>query len=181
MLLTGMAPHAVAGQDSIAAAKELYRNASFTEALARFDTLRSADSVASADRREIERYRAFCLIALDRMPEAVSGIEAIIMADPSYLPSDTDVSPRVHAVFHDIRPRVLPRIASDTYAAARRAFDRKEYSAAAADFERALALLDDPDMDARSTAPESVVGDLAVLTPGFIELSRALASASQQR
>lgn len=180
ILLTGVASHAVARQDDLAAAKELYRAASFTDALARFESLRNGTSTASADKREIERYRAFCLIALDRIPEAASGIEAIIVADPTYVPGETEVSPRVRAVFHEIRPRVLPGIARDTYAAARSAFDRKEYSAAAVQFERTQALLEDADMTASSTAGESAATDLAVLTPGFLELSRALAGASQR-
>jgi hypothetical protein len=175
ILLTGVASHAVAQQDDLAAAKELYRAASYSEALARFESLRTGTFPAPADTREIERYRAFCLIALDRIPEAVSGIEAIVVADPTYVPRASEVSPRVSAVFHDTRAQILAGIARDTYAAARSAFDRKEYAAAAVQFERTLALLDDADV----TAGESAATDLALLTTSFLELSRALAGASQ--
>jgi hypothetical protein len=69
--------------------------------------------------------------------------------------------------------------ALDTYVAARSAFDRKEYSTAVVQFERTLALLDDAAMTTRSTAGESAATDLALLTAGFLDLSRALAGDSQ--
>jgi hypothetical protein len=66
--------------------------------------------------------------------------------------------------------------ALDTYAVARSAFDRKDYSAAAVQFERTLALLDDVEKTARSSA----AADLALLTSGFLDLSRALAGDPQR-
>ena len=70
--------------------------------------------------------------------------------------------------------------ALDIYATARTAFDRKEYSAAVVQFERTLALLDDAAPALRSTPAESAAADLALLTIGFLDLSRALAGNSQR-
>jgi len=58
----------------------------------------------------IEEYRAFCLLALGRTAEAERAMEAVVAAAPSFRPTDADLSPRVRAVFSDVRRRTLPRI-----------------------------------------------------------------------
>jgi hypothetical protein len=70
--------------------------------------------------------------------------------------------------------------ALDTYAAARSAFDQKEYSAAVIQFERTLALLHGAEKTASSIGAESAAADLALLTTGFLDLSRALAGDPQR-
>ena len=44
-----------------------------------------------------------------------------------YLPTETEASPRVRSAFSEVRQRQLPEIARTRYAAAKAAFDRKEY------------------------------------------------------
>lgn len=167
-----------AGEDELLAAKELYRSAAFDDALTSLEILRTKISPTAPQRREVERYRAFCLIALGRNTEAAEGIEGVILAEPTYVPSEAEMSPRVAAAFRDIRRRILPGIARETYAVARGAFDRKEYRAAAAQFERVLSLTEDADMNPASS--ESSAVDLRVLAAGFLELSRAHAMAFQR-
>jgi TonB family protein len=78
----------------------------------------------------------------------------------------------VRAAFSDVRQRLLPDIASQRYAAAKAAYDRKDYVAATLQFRQVMALLDDPDMHGR-------LGDLKLLAKGFLDLS-VVASAPPQ-
>ena len=155
------------GRDPIGAARDLYASARYDEALAVLNDLRPTEAANSlSDRRSIEQYRSLCLLALGRGTEAESAIAAVVTADPSYLPSETEASPRVRAAFSDVRKRLLPDIVSTRYAAAKMAFDRKDYPLAEQAFRQLIALLDDPDMGGR-------LSDLRVLSTGFLDLSVA--------
>jgi TonB family protein len=158
----------VAGpRDVVGTARDLYASARYDEALAVLNDYRSGDtSIAVADRKSIEQYRSLCLLALGRGTEAESAIAALVTADPSYQPSDAEASPRVRAAFSDVRRRLLPEIASARYTEAKASFDRKDHAAAAQQFKRVLALLDDPDMGGKG-------GDLKTLSTGFLDLAVA--------
>src|SRR5512134_1406461 len=95
--------------DPLDSARELYASARYDEALAVLNELRSAD------RRSIEQYRSLCLLALGRTPEAEAAIAAVITVDPTYQPSEADVSPRVRSAFTEVRQRLLPEIATARY------------------------------------------------------------------
>jgi hypothetical protein len=156
-----------AGRDPLGAARDLYASARYDEALAVLNDLRPTEAATSmTDRRSIEQYRSLCLLALGRGPEAESAIAAVVSADPMYLPSETEASPRVRAAFSDVRKRLLPDIASTRYAAAKMAFDRKDYPLAEQAFRQLISLLDDSDMGGR-------LGDLRVLSSGFLDLAVA--------
>jgi tetratricopeptide (TPR) repeat protein len=160
------------GQDPLAAARELYASARYDEALVALDELRSARGQATADIRMVEQYRSLCLLALGRQDEAEAAIAAVVTADPFYLPGEAEASPRVRAAFRDVRRRVLPQIARERYAAAKAAYDRKEFAAAVDQFRDVVRLIDDPDMNGE-------LGDLRVLAAGFLDLSAAAAAAAQ--
>jgi TonB family protein len=157
------------GKDPLGAARDLYASARYDEALAVLNDLRPNDGGSASDRRSIEQYRSLCLLALGRGSEAESAIAAVVTADPSYQPTETDASPRVRAAFSDVRRRLLPEIVTARYAAAKASFDRKEYAAAEQMFREVLALLNDPDMGGR-------LGDLRTLSSGFLDLSVAAAA-----
>ena len=76
-------------QDSINAARDLYTAAAYEDALALLDRLRASAHRAD-DSRFIDQYRAFCLLALGRAPEAERAIEAVVTVSPLYRPSDAD-------------------------------------------------------------------------------------------
>src|SRR4051812_18162195 len=97
---------AMADQDPLAGAKNLYLSAAYDEALAAFDRLQHES--ANGEAGEAAQYRVFCLIALQRSDEARRAIEAIVNADPFYRPSDTQTSPRIRSVFQDVRRALLP-------------------------------------------------------------------------
>jgi hypothetical protein len=154
-------------RDVVGEARTLYASARYDEALAVLDDLRPTEAPGPvADLKSIEQYRSLCLLALGRDSEAETAIAAVITADPSYLPSDAEASPRVRAAFSDVRKKLLPEIAAQRYADAKATFDHKEYARATQQFRRVLALLDDPDMAGRQ-------GDLRTLASGFLDLAIA--------
>ncbi len=158
------------GKDPLGAARDLYASARYDEALAVLNDLRPGDSGNSVnDRRSIEQYRSLCLLALGRGSEAESAIAAVVTADPSYQPSETEASPRVRAAFSDVRRRLLPEIVTARYATAKQTFDRKDYQLSEQMFREVIALLNDPDMGGR-------LSDLRVLSSGFLDLSVAAAA-----
>jgi TonB family protein len=130
--------------------------------------LRVSDHPAG-ESRDIEQYRAFCLLALGRAGDAAQAIEAVVLAEPSYRPRDGDVSPRVRAAFSEVRRRLLPPIIQRWYGEAKEAFDRRQFAIAAAGFNHVLTALNDADI--ASEAAQGPLADLRTLAAGFAELS----------
>jgi len=161
---------AAAGDNSLAAARELYASAAYDDALAVLNSLpanRPADEIRMA-----EQYRAFCLLALGRTSEAESAIAAVIMRDPGYRPA-SDLSPRVRAAFTDVRRKMMPVIVQQWYTAAKEQYDRKEFAAAASLFNRILEMMTDPEMHAAAAQPP--LSDLRILASGFRDLATSAA------
>jgi hypothetical protein len=172
LLLTPLALHA---EDSVAAAKDLYTAANYEDALVVLNRLDSS-SGQPADRMAINQYRAFCLLALGRMVEAERAIEAVLSVDLLYRPVDADMSPRLRAAFAGVRQRILPAIVQQEYGRAKSAFDKQEYAAAIAQFDRVLRALGSPDLGAIGENPP--LSDLRTLASGFRDLSvKAMAPA----
>src|SRR5258708_813809 len=164
---------AQAQNNDLAAARDLYAAAAYDEALSLLNRLRSSDHAAT-DARAIEQYRAFCLLALGRATDAERAIEAVVAAEPTYHPADSDVAPRVRAMFTDVRRRMLPAIIQQKYAQAKVAFDRKEFASAASGFSQVLVTMADPDLAAGGAPPP--LSDIRTLAVGFEELaSKAVA------
>jgi TonB family protein len=156
------------GRDNpLAAARDLYASARYDEALAVLNGLPKDNAVA--DRKSVEQYRSLCLLALGRGAEAESAIAAVVTADPLFVPGEADASPRVRTAFSDVRQRLLPQIVQTRYAAAKAAFERKEWDAAQSQFRDLLTLLDDPQMGGKQ-------GDLRTLAKGFLDLAVAAAA-----
>jgi hypothetical protein len=129
--------------------------------------------VAAADLPAVGQYRAYCLLALGRQGEADRAIEEIVLADPFFLPSEDDVSPRVRDAFGAVRRRVLPSVVQQRYTMAKAAFDRKEHAAAVEQFTSVNALLQDTNL---GETPE--LADLRLLAAGFLDLAKAAAAAA---
>jgi TonB family protein len=156
-------------ENPLSAARDLYASARYDEALAVLNGLQPTSDGVGSDRKSIEQYRSLCLLALGRGPEAESAIAAVVTADPLFMPNETDASPRVRSAFSDVRQRLLPEIASLRYAAAKAAYDRKEYASAEQQFRDLVNLLNDPQMGGRLT-------DLRTLAIGFVDLAFAAAA-----
>src|SRR5262245_61845250 len=80
------------GSDALMQAKALYQSASYDEALALLDGLQPGKAGNPA---EVEEYRLYCLLALDRKDDAVKAVVAIVTTNPEYRLSETQASPRV--------------------------------------------------------------------------------------
>jgi hypothetical protein len=168
-----LTPAAHAGPaDDFTSARELYAAAEYEDALTILNRLRQTPSKPE-DVRTIDQYRAFCLLALGRAADAEQAIAAVIVAEPSYRPS-ADMSPRVRTAFIDVRKRMLPQIIQEKYAAAKMAFDQKNYIAAATGFKLVLESLKDPDVAAAAGQPP--LSDLKTLASGFYDLAAAAAA-----
>ena len=154
-------------EDALARAKDLYLSAAYDEALVVLEQLKSQPAPAGGT--EVEQYRVFCLLALERSDEARKAIADIVTADPFYRPSDTQTSPRIRAVFDETRKALLPGLVQRTYAEAKASFEKKDPKALS-QFELVLALLDDPDLKG---APQ--LADLRTVVSGFRDLSKAMA------
>ena len=154
-----------AGQNLLDRAKVQYESAAYEEALS---TLTEARNPAVADKVQVEQYRAFCLIALGRLPEAENAISALVAADPTYVPSASVASPRVLSIVSDIRKKELPAIIRRLMEEGRQSYQRKEFASAGQMFELVLQLVDDPSMTGR---PE--VEDVRVVARGFVDLAAA--------
>ena len=166
-------PVRLSGQDSLAAARQLYAAAEYHNALAMLGALLAANP-SPQERQSIELYRVFCLFALNSVDDANGALEAMILRDPLYRPSNDIVPRRLRPAFTDARKRLLPTIIQEKYVVAKAAFDRGDYNAAAAGFTQTLMTLSDPDIAAE--AEQRPLADLRVLATGFQELAvRALA------
>jgi hypothetical protein len=165
VFFAGLSASASADDAQLDHAKELYRSAAYDEALGVLDTIRA--SAPSTETLEASEYRVFCLVALDRKDEARNAIAALISANPFYELSETQASPRVRAVFTEVRKSLLPSLVQSAYTETKAAFDRKDPESATR-FERVLTLLRDPDLSSNSD-----LGDLAVVAAAFRDLSAA--------
>jgi hypothetical protein len=165
VFFAGLSASASADDAQLDHAKQLYRSAAYDEALGVLDTIRA--TAPSTETLEVSEYRVFCLVALDRKDEARNAIATLISANPFYELSETQASPRVRAVFTEVRKSLLPSLVQSAYTEAKAAFDRKDPESAAR-FERVLTLLRDPDLSSNSD-----LGDLAVVAAAFRDLSAA--------
>jgi hypothetical protein len=155
-----------AAQDQLSAAKDLYASAAYEEALTTLTRLHEGGSGSGAS-DQVEQYRAFCLFALGRTSEAQSVAEALITASPLLEIDSADASPRIIAMFSDVRKRLLPALIREQYRSGRAAVEKKDYPAAQSQFTRVSHMLDEAD---KLGVKDEALGDLRVLVDGFAEL-----------
>ena len=78
--------------EELTRAKELYRSASYDEALNVLDSIRP--SAGAGEEIEVHQFRVLCLVALDRKEDAKRAMAALITASPQYQLSDARCSPK---------------------------------------------------------------------------------------
>jgi TonB family protein len=150
-----------AAQDPLSQAKGLYDSASYSEALSVLNQVGNA-----ADAVEVEKYRALCLLALDRPKDAEKLLEQLTMERPLFSLNEADTSPRLVALFQAVRKRTLPEAAKQTYQRARASYENKDMAEASRQFKEVVQLAD--------TAPPeqaALLADLKMLATGFLKLS----------
>lgn len=168
VLLVLATPMRLAGEDSFAAARQLYASAEYRGALSMLSTLLAGD-LPLQDRQSLELYRTLCLVALGNVEEATEVIETMLLRQPMYRPSAEDTPPRVRTLFAESRKRLLPSFIQQRYVLAKADFDRREYAEAAVGFSEVLQALSDPDLG--KAAGEAPLADLRVLAMGFNDLA----------
>jgi tetratricopeptide (TPR) repeat protein len=157
-----------ANQEMLASAKSLYESASYEAALSELSAIQSTELVDTVD-----TYRALCLLGLGRVRDAEQALELVVNRKPLMVLSDTEYSPRVIALFRDVRKKALPAAAQQLYTAARTDYENKKYEAAAAGFKQALQVIADINPDSQT----ATLADLKELASGFLALADAKVSA----
>jgi len=152
-----------AGQETLQHVKDLYASAAYEDALGVLARLQSPDQ-----RLEIERYRVYCLIALDRPAEAEKAILGILSEDPLYSPEDA--APRVVDLFKRVKRQAAPQLARTLYNDGKAALARKEQDRAVRKFEQLLQLTEDGEI-----RNDPLISELRLLASGFLDLARASA------
>lgn len=152
-----------ASAQTIDRVRELYVAAAYEEALAAIPP--ALVDTNGTRRAEIEQYRALCLLALGREPEAIAVVEGLVRSHPTFVPP-ADSSPRLRAVFEEARERLVPGLVRETYAAAKVAFDSRDVAAAQTGFTRTLELIDSLPEQQRAA-----LADLRLVAAGFLDLS----------
>ena len=168
---------AASGQDQLSAARDLYTAASYDEALAMLTKLHDEHPPAPVAAKA-DQYRAFCLYALGRTAEATAVAEQLIVSNPM-LDLEGDASPRIAAMFADVRKRMLPAAVRQQYRTARASMDKKDYEAAEPQLLKVRQLLDEA---TTIGITDETLTDLRVLVDGFLDLARTdMARASNAR
>jgi hypothetical protein len=157
-----------AQDDALKTARDLYASAAYEEALA--ELTRAGRAAPAADTaREVDAYRAFCLVALGKTAEAETIAESLVRKDPLFtLDQYRDVSPRIAAMFATVRARVLPQLIRDEYRTAR-ALATEKSPEANPRLGHVHQLLDEAK---KIGAWDDTLADLKLLVDGFLELSR---------
>jgi TonB family protein len=154
---------------TLAEARRLYATAAYEDALSRL-----ADLESYRDPDIIDQYRALCLLGLNRTAEAERALERIVLRTPQYRPVESDVSPRLLALFTDVRTRTLPLAVRALYATARTSFEVRNYAATVTRLKDLLVLLGDDE----GTVNSRDLADLKQLAQGFLRLAEAELAAS---
>jgi tetratricopeptide (TPR) repeat protein len=168
-LVLGLASASAQSNQPLDDAKTLYDSASFDEALQLLDGLGRTQPETNVE--EVQRYRALCLLALNRTNDAQKAIEIVFSRDPLYRLSPGEAPPRMQAAFAEVRKRLLPSVTEQLYASAKLSFDRKEYTLAATQFQDLLTFLDDDDAKSLPSLKE-----FRMLATGFHDLSASAAA-----
>jgi TonB family protein len=161
LALAFLAAPAGASPTDLEAVKARYAAADYDGALQLLARADGGDDVV-----QVEEYRALCLLALGRTPEAERSVERIFSKQPLYTVDSAQVPPRMIALVSQVRQRMVPVVARNLYGAARKNFEQKEYAAAVTQLTDMLAMVE----AAGSAAPG--LSDLKVLGEGFLELAQ---------
>ena len=162
-----MAAGPLAAQDPLTAAKDLYASAAYEEALT---ALAGVKAGAPDQAQQVDQYRAFSLFALGRTAEAESVVETLIRRDPLVEPDSRDASPRITALFAQVRKRLLPELIRDSYRAARDTMERGDLAGAVPQLEQVRGMLEEA--KSAGVSNEALI-DMGVLVDGFLDLARS--------
>jgi len=156
-------------QVPLGAARDLYASGAYEEALATLTRAHDSNTAPTAI-EQIDQYRAFCLFALGRTSEAQLVAADLIAKNPMMQLDITDVSPRIAAMFAEVRKRLLPGLVRERYGSVRKALDSNDFVAAEPQLAEVRRMLDEVE---RVGAMDDALADLRVLVDGFLRLARS--------
>lgn len=157
-----------ANQEMLASAKTLYESASYEAALSELSAIQNSELADTVD-----TYKALCLLGLGRTRDAEQALELVVIRKPLLMLEDDEYSPRVVALFRDVRKRALPAAAHQLYLNARSDYENKKYDAAAAGFKQALQVIAEIGAESQT----QTIADLKELSSGFVTLAEAKVAA----
>ena len=169
-LLAVCVPARAADQEMLASAKSLYESASYEAALSEFSAIHASELADTVD-----TYKALCLLGLGRMRDAEQALELVVTRRPLLVLNDAEYSPRVVALFREVRKKALPAAAQQLYLAARTDYENKKYDVAAAGFKQVLQVIAEIGADSQTTT----LADLKELSSGFATLADAKIAAQR--
>lgn len=167
----------VAAQDPLSVAKDLYASAAYEDALSALARVKEGVKDGAPDlAQQVDQYRAFSLFALGRTAEAEAVVEAVIRRDPLVVPDARDASPRIAALFAQVRKRLLPDLIRESYRLARVTMDEGDITGAVPKLQQVRGMLD----EAKTVgASNEALADLGVLVTGFLDLARSMADRAE--
>jgi TonB family protein len=145
---------------SLDAAITLYMSASYEEALVEL-----ARVAPGADLDQADKYRALCLLGLNRPQEAQGAIERLVMRRPLLKVDETD-SPKLVLMYREAQARLLPGAAKTLYTTAKEHFEHGEIASSAEEFRQVLAVIAEV-----GDAGRTSLADLKMLAEGFSNLA----------
>lgn len=160
-----------AGAATLAEARGLYESAQYEQALDALDSLDPTQVANLTDRQTVRRYKALCLIALERTTDAERTVEDMVREEPRAA-FGSDVPPRMHELVLAARKKLAPVLAREGYERGRDLYQHGQYVDARRELTAAIAVLDDPSL---GFAGDPSVKDLRMLADGFLKLSTAAA------
>jgi len=156
-----------AADDPLDAARSLYLSAAYEEALTALGNL-----PAGVDPDQADKFRALCLMALNRTQDAQETLEHLATRRP-LLKLDDGESPKLVTMFGEARARVLPAAVKSMYATAKNNFEQGDLKTSAAEFRELNQLLQEKELAGPAFA------DIKLLADGFGKLAEQQLSAEQ--
>jgi hypothetical protein len=158
-----------AEDDRTAHVRQLYESASYAEALEALSRFDIPPDIA-------DEYRASCLVAVGRAPDAELVLEALVTRRPDLSFDGSDRPPKLVALFRSVQKRVVPVALKQRYNTAKAEYEAGRLQTAHTQFRDLLAMLD-------RVAPvleRETAADLRTLSEGFVRLSMPPAPAAIQ-
>ena len=168
-------PSSVAADTSLDEARGLYESAQYEKAL---ETLASIEStpIDAPERQVLRRYKALCLIALDRTRDAEQTLEEFLRADPRAAVGN-DMPPRMQELLLALRRKLGPTFARERYEHGRDLYERGLFADAYRELNVAIGIIDDPSL---GLSHSEEVADLRLLADGFLKLAATSSSPGQE-
>lgn len=162
-------PASSVAAETLDEARVFYESAQYERALETLVTLETAE-IAVPDRQTVRRYKALCLIALDRTRDAEQTVEEMVRAEPRAVPG-SDAPPRMQELTHAVRRKLAPVLARERYERGRSFYQHDQFADAQRELTTTLAIIDDPSLDLAGE-----LADLRMLAEGFLKLTSAWAN-----